>query len=77
LPDPEISKPETSWTNDAILSVDQPTEFRYDGAGFRLDGGGPYLRLHFVTIYVRNQERSMRFFVDKLGFSVVTERAAM
>jgi serine phosphatase RsbU (regulator of sigma subunit) len=34
-----ISKLETSWVNDAILSVDQPTEFRYDRAGFRLDGG--------------------------------------
>ena len=72
MPDP-ISKPEVSWANDAILSINQPTEFRYDGAGFRLDGGGPYLRLHFVTIYVSDQERSMRFFVDKLGFSVVTD----
>lgn len=61
------------WATDAIISVDQPTEFRYDGAGFRLDGAEPYLRLHFVTIYVQDQERSLRFFVDQLGFSLVSD----
>lgn len=55
------------------MSVNQPTAFRYDGTGFRLDGAGPYLRLHFVIIYVSDQERSRRFFVDKLGFSVVSD----
>lgn len=58
---------------DAIISVDQPTEFRYDGEGFRLNSSEPYLRLHFVSIYVSDQERSLRFFVDLLGFSLVTD----
>lgn len=64
---------DVSWATDQIVSVDQATTFRYDSEGFRLDGGEPYLRLHFVTVYVSDQERSMRFFVDKLGFSVVSD----
>jgi serine phosphatase RsbU (regulator of sigma subunit) len=31
----------------------------------------PDLRLHSVHVYVRDQERSLRFYVDKLGFQVV------
>jgi len=31
------------------------------------------LCLHFVIIFVRDQERSLRFFVDKLGFRVVVD----
>src|SRR6516162_295554 len=38
---------------------------------FRLDRQDPYLRLHCVTIFVRDQDRSLRFYVDQLGFSVV------
>lgn len=30
----------------------------------------PYLRLHAVNIFVRDQERSLRFYVDQLGFEV-------
>lgn len=30
----------------------------------------PHLRLHCVNIYVRDQDRSLRFFVDQLGFNV-------
>lgn len=62
-----------SWARDAIVSVDHPSAFRYDGTGFRLDGDDPYLRLHFVTIYVSDQELSLRFFVDQLGFSLVSD----
>jgi serine phosphatase RsbU (regulator of sigma subunit) len=34
---------------------------------------GPYLRLLCVNIFVRDQEKSMRFFVDCLGFGVVID----
>ena len=37
----------------------------------RLDRQDPYLRLHCVTIFVRDQDRSLRFYVDQLGFSLV------
>jgi catechol 2,3-dioxygenase-like lactoylglutathione lyase family enzyme len=73
LPDQKYPQLEGSWVSDEIVSVHQPSAFRYDGAGFRLDGDDPYLRLHFVTIYVSDQERSLHFFVDQLGFSLVSD----
>jgi len=39
----------------------------------RLDGEDPYLCLHFVVLYVRDQDRSLRFYVDKLGFRVAVD----
>jgi serine phosphatase RsbU (regulator of sigma subunit)/predicted enzyme related to lactoylglutathione lyase len=32
--------------------------------------GDPYLRIHSVTVYVRDLERSLRFYVDCLGFTI-------
>jgi serine phosphatase RsbU (regulator of sigma subunit)/catechol 2,3-dioxygenase-like lactoylglutathione lyase family enzyme len=31
-------------------------------------GPDPYLRMHCVNVYVRDQERSLRFYLDQLGF---------
>ena len=73
LPDQKYPQLEGSWANDRIVSIDQPTAFRHGETGFRLDGDDPYLRLHFVTIYVSDQERSLRFFVDQLGFLLVSD----
>jgi serine phosphatase RsbU (regulator of sigma subunit)/predicted enzyme related to lactoylglutathione lyase len=39
----------------------------------RLDRQDPYLRLLCVNIFVRNQDRSLRFYVDQLGFGVVLD----
>jgi serine phosphatase RsbU (regulator of sigma subunit)/catechol 2,3-dioxygenase-like lactoylglutathione lyase family enzyme len=39
----------------------------------RLDGQDPYLCLHFVIVYVRDQDRSLHFYVDKLGFRVAID----
>jgi len=33
----------------------------------------PFLRLNFVTLWVRDQERSRRFFVDKLAFETIVD----
>jgi len=33
----------------------------------------PFLRLNFVTVWVRDQERSRWFFVDQLGFQVAVD----
>src|SRR5258706_8297996 len=30
----------------------------------------PYLRIHAINIFVRDQERSLRFYVDQLGFDL-------
>jgi serine phosphatase RsbU (regulator of sigma subunit) len=34
----------------------------------RRDRTDPYLRMHAVRVFVRDQERSLRFYLDKLGF---------
>ena len=39
----------------------------------RIDDNDPYLCLHFAIIYVRDQDRSLRFYVDQLGFRVVVD----
>ena len=39
----------------------------------RLDRRDPYLRLQNVTLFVRDQDRSLQFFVDRLGFSLVAD----
>jgi serine phosphatase RsbU (regulator of sigma subunit) len=33
----------------------------------------PFLRLNFATVWVRDQERSRRFFIDQLGFQVAVD----
>jgi catechol 2,3-dioxygenase-like lactoylglutathione lyase family enzyme len=75
--DPEriYSQPESIWLLDRMVSnaAGSGTAAGREGAGFRLDGKGPYLRLHFVSIYVSDQERSLRFFVDQLGFTLISD----
>jgi serine phosphatase RsbU (regulator of sigma subunit)/predicted enzyme related to lactoylglutathione lyase len=39
----------------------------------RLDRHDPYLRLQNVTLFVRDQDRSLRFYVDRLGFGLVAD----
>jgi serine phosphatase RsbU (regulator of sigma subunit)/catechol 2,3-dioxygenase-like lactoylglutathione lyase family enzyme len=40
-------------------------------ARFRVDPAHPFLGIHAVNIYVRDQEQSLRFYVDQLGFDIV------
>ena len=47
--------------------------FGIDRSLLRLDSADPYLCLHFVIIWVRDLDRSVRFYVDKLGFRVVVD----
>ncbi len=61
---------------DHVIEVSQQSDFlqqRAEYSAFRLDETTPYLRLHFVSVYVSDQERSLRFFADKLRFTVVTD----
>ena len=39
----------------------------------RLDRSDPYLRVLCVNIFVRDQDESLRFYVDQLGFDLVTD----
>ncbi|MGC2661694.1 MAG: SpoIIE family protein phosphatase [Bryobacteraceae bacterium] len=49
--------------------------FWTDRSTFRLDHEDPYLNLHFIMVFVRDQERSLRFYVDQLGFTLVVDYA--
>src|SRR5215467_3542585 len=52
-----------------------PAHDRTDRYGFRLDREDPYLRVLCVNIFVRDQDRSLRFFVDQLGFGLVIDES--
>jgi len=41
-----------------------------DQSGFRPNRQDPYLRIHAVNIYVRDHDRSLRFYLDQLGFDL-------
>jgi len=54
-----------------IATVDTPTsDYRVHRCSFHPDRNDPYLRLSTVTIFVRDLHRSLRFYVDQLGFHV-------
>jgi serine phosphatase RsbU (regulator of sigma subunit) len=42
-----------------------------DGSAVRLDRQDPYLRLQSVTIFVRDLEKSLSFYLEQLGFQLV------
>ena len=44
-----------------------------DRLTFRPDQQEPYLRLQLVCIFVRDQDRSLRFYVDQLGFILASD----
>jgi serine phosphatase RsbU (regulator of sigma subunit)/predicted enzyme related to lactoylglutathione lyase len=44
-----------------------------DPHAFRPDRRDPYLRVLCVNIFVRDQDRSLRFYVDQLGFGLVVD----
>ncbi len=51
--------------------MDSPTsEYRAHRCSFHPDRKDLYLRLDTVAVFVRDQDRSLRFYVDQLGFRV-------
>ena len=47
--------------------------FDIERSTLRLDVDDPYLCLHFVIIFVRDQQRSLEFYRDQLGFRVMVD----
>lgn len=45
-----------------------PSPFLAHRCSFRPDRQDPYLRLGAITVFVRDQDRSLRFYLDQLGF---------
>src|SRR5258708_5524843 len=44
-----------------------------DRTTIRLDRQDPYLHIQHVGVFVRDQDRSLRFYVDKLGFTLAID----
>jgi serine phosphatase RsbU (regulator of sigma subunit) len=53
-----------------LAMASSPPEWAND-APVRLDRNDPYLRLQSVTVYVRDLDRSLPFYLDQLGFHLV------
>jgi catechol 2,3-dioxygenase-like lactoylglutathione lyase family enzyme len=47
--------------------------FGIERSRLRLDGKDPYLCLHFAIVYVRDLDRSLRFYTERLGFAVAID----
>src|SRR6516165_4873675 len=50
--------------------VTSPSPFEAHRSSFQPGRQDPYLRLGTVSVFVRDQERSLRFFVEQLGFTL-------
>src|SRR5580692_2925070 len=48
-----------------------PTRLHPDEQGLPPDGQQPHLRIHAINIFVRDQDQSLRFYLDQLGFNLV------
>jgi serine phosphatase RsbU (regulator of sigma subunit)/predicted enzyme related to lactoylglutathione lyase len=58
----------------ATMGVSPSQKFA-DGQAFRIDRQDPYLRVLCVNIFVRDQDRSLRFYLDQLGFGLVVDES--
>lgn len=61
------------WLSDRIVSITHGPDHTRDGATVRMDRQDPFFSLQFVQVFVHDQERSLRFFIDKLGFRLITD----
>jgi predicted enzyme related to lactoylglutathione lyase len=52
---------------------DSPSTPWWDRSTLRLDRQAPYLRIFFSTVFVRDQDRSLQFYLDQLGFNLVAD----
>ncbi len=71
---PESLKPESGAIQQASTQVSSPRD-AIEPSQKRGCPECPYLRLFNSTVYVRDHEQSLKFYVDQLGFSVVADVA--
>lgn len=62
-----------SWLSDRIVSITHGPDYARDGGTVRMDPLDPFLSLQLVQVFVRDQERSLRFFIDQLGFRLIAD----
>jgi serine phosphatase RsbU (regulator of sigma subunit)/predicted enzyme related to lactoylglutathione lyase len=48
-----------------------PSDLSVVEPSLRSDGQRPHLRIHAINIFVRDQDQSLHFYLDQLGFSLV------
>jgi len=48
-----------------------PPPLHADHPAIYPDPQPPHLRIHAINIFVRDQDESLRFYLDQLGFSLV------
>src|ERR1700738_3075540 len=53
------------------MDSSSPSSPRLDERTTPPDHKEPYLRFHAVKIFVRDQDRSLKFYLDQLGFNLV------
>ena len=72
MPPPGSDAPEGSSFRLIIIAPmgGRPSPNLAVGSNLRLDRQDPYLRLDAVNIFVRDQDRSLQFYLDKLGFNL-------
>jgi serine phosphatase RsbU (regulator of sigma subunit)/predicted enzyme related to lactoylglutathione lyase len=72
LPNRANSASDVGILPEGVASVTQGPDarFRHDDSTLQVGRKDPFLRLALVNVYVRDQERSLRFFLDQLGFSL-------
>ena len=73
MPAESNQEPPHDWLSDKIVSVTHGPDYERDGAVVRMDRQDPFLSLQFVHVYVNDQERSLRFFIDQLGFRLISD----
>jgi len=52
---------------------DSPSSPWWDRSNISLDRQSPYLRIFCSTVFVRDQDRSLRFYLDQLGFNLIAD----
>ena len=74
IKDPDqIAQPGSA--SDRVVFVEQGIHhsFQREGAGLEPDREDAFLRVNFVSVYVSDQERSKRFFLAQLGFTLMID----
>lgn len=72
MPDENNQSPH-NWLSDRIVSITHGPDHARDGATVRMDRQDPFFSLQFIQVLVRDQERSLRFFIDQLGFRLISD----
>ena len=73
LKDSLPSNPAADQALDAIITPMgiSPSDLSVVEPSVNLDRQAPHLRIHAINIFVRDQDKSLRFYIDQLGFSLV------